>query len=141
MFCALECTHACPPFLQVASIVGNETSVESGRVVPPHYNLQGDLIYPGGASTTPEEVDKDLEAGVAEAAPPARVADFDIFAPSAPPCTLLHKVKVCFFAARVVLLTLAMDAGTATACWAPASVALAAFMGFLEVRCAGIASA
>jgi hypothetical protein len=128
-----------------ASIVGNETSVQAGRVVPPQHNLQGDLLYPGGATTTPEKEDsdsgksedseiKDLEAGGKEDAPPARVADFDIFAPSAPPSSLWHKLKAIHSAVRVVMLTLAMDAGTGAACWAPASVALAAFMGFLKVE-------
>jgi hypothetical protein len=113
--------------------------------VPPKHNLQGDLLYPGGASTGPEKEYsdsdkiedsdiKDLEAGGVVDDPPARTADFDIFAPSAPPSSLWHKLKAIHSAARVVLLTLAMDAGTGTACWAPASVALAAFMSFLEVR-------
>lgn len=132
---------------QFASIVGNETSVHSGRSVPPQHNLQGDLLYPGGATTTPEKEDsddesdksedsdiKDLEKGAAADAPPARVADFDIFAPAAPPSSLMHKLKAIYTAARVVLLTLAMDAGTGAACWAPSSVGLAAFMGFLKVR-------
>ncbi|KAI3432787.1 hypothetical protein D9Q98_010372 [Chlorella vulgaris] len=131
-----------------ASIVGNETSVHVNRTVPPQHNLQGDLLYPGGASTTPDKDDdadsdkesagsepKDIEAGGAAGGkdePPARVADFDIFAPTAPPSGLWHKIKACGTAARVVMLTLAMDAGTGAACWSPASVALASFMAFLK---------
>jgi hypothetical protein len=116
---------------------------------------QGDLLYPGGASTTPDKDDdadsdkesagsepKDIEAGGAAGGKdeaPARVADFDIFAPTAPPSGLWHKIKACGTAARVVMLTLAMDAGTGAACWSPASVALASFMAFLKVNgcCSG----
>lgn len=131
--------------------MGNETCVAAGRVVPPNHNLQGDLLYPGGVSVeTPAPAaaaaaakgaagGADVEEGGGKGGAPAaparrRPAEFDIFAPGAPPSSLLHKLRVSWRTTYVVALTFWMEAMVSAVCWAPGSSALVAMLNYLRVE-------
>ena len=124
--------------------MGNETNVHAGRAIPAHHNLQGDLLYPGGAATNPEEEglnqgdDPDIEKGrqapvdECKQTPRQRAPEFDVFAPGAPATTLLHKMGAIFKSIYVVALLLIVDASTLAVCWSTVSAGLATVMVYLQ---------
>jgi len=127
--------------MQAGSIVGNETAVEAGRTVEAGYNLQGDLLFPGGIDIP--NVTMDVEkGGPVQAADLARATEqtnpsqapprFDIFAPGVPSGGPLHVAQVFWKSCEIVLLFLIFETVGLVVCWAPPSLSFSALYHYLR---------
>jgi carbonic anhydrase/acetyltransferase-like protein (isoleucine patch superfamily)/acyl carrier protein len=112
------------------SIIGNETLVQANRKVPESHNLQGDLLYPGGAS---RPADSDLEGQTGEGKKEPRVPKFDVFAPGTK-SPLLHTLMAVYRTSYIVFLTFFSEAMVNAVCWAPGSTALTVVITYVRVE-------